>query len=214
MNETRARVFVAEHRYEEASSLISDVVRIFERGNEYALLADALTIQGVSLARRGLYENSLRVLRYAVNVAQDSGALSNAGLAALTLIEEHGETRLSQKEVYHFYLRADAFLKDTQDVEDIARLRACARIMGRRLLGAHLGDKGFSLQKAIREFEARFLEEALALEQGSVSRAAKRLGMTHQVLGYLLRTRHKKLLSKRTPPVPRKRSIMKKRQDL
>ena len=182
VNETRARVLVAEQKYEEANRIISDAVQVFEKGNEYALLADALTVQGVAKARLEQHEGSVYILRRAVNVAQDSGALSNAGLAALTLIEEHGTSRLSQMELYRTYQRADELLKDTQDVEHVARLRACARIMGRRLLGAQLSDKGFSLQRAIREFEARYIEEALELEQGSVSRAAKRLGMTHQVL--------------------------------
>jgi tetratricopeptide (TPR) repeat protein len=210
VNETLARVLIAEHRYEEANKLIAEVVQTFEKGGEYALLSDALALQGVVWARLGQHENSLRILRHAVKVAQESGAMSNAGLAALTLIEEHGTTRLSALELYNVYRRADELLKDTQDVEDIARLRRCARIMGKRLLGARLSDKDFSLANAVNEYEARYIEEALELEQGSVSRAAKRLGMKHQILAYLLRTRHKKLLNMRTPPVPRNRSIFKK----
>lgn len=210
VNETRARVLVAEHRYKEANQIIGEVVETFERGNEYALLADALSIQGVVRARLGIFDSSLRVLQRAMDVAQDSGALSNAGLAALTLIEEHGTTRLSDNELYHVYRRSDELLKDTQDAEEIARLRACARIVTRRLLGVKLSDKNFSLTKAVRDYEARFVEEALEIEEGSVSRAAKRLGIKHQSLAYLLSARQQPLLDKRTPPVPRRRSIIKK----
>jgi tetratricopeptide (TPR) repeat protein len=212
VNETRARVLVAEGRYKEANRVISGVVRVLEKGGERALLADALSIQGVVWSRLANYDDSLRILRTAINVAQNSGALSNAGLAALTLIEEHGATRLSENELHEVYRRADELLKNTQDAEEIARLRACARIVAVKLAGANLNDEGFSLSQAVREYEARFIEQALEIEQGSVSRAAKRLGIKHQILAYLLSTRHRELLNLRTPALPRKRSIIKKFQ--
>lgn len=37
----------------------------------------------------------------------------------------------------------------TQDAEEIARLRACARIMGQMLIGARLSDKGFTLPDVV-----------------------------------------------------------------
>ncbi|MGH9969535.1 MAG: tetratricopeptide repeat protein [Pyrinomonadaceae bacterium] len=208
VNETRARVLVAEGHYEEANSLITAVIQMFERGNEYGRLADALTIQGVVWARLGLHERSLHILRHAMSVAQNSGAYSNAGLAALTLIEEHGNERLSASEFFSVYRRADELLKDTQDTEEIARLRACARIMSRKLLGVRLSDKTFILPKAVHDYEAQFIREALEAEQGVVSRAAKRLGVGHQLLVNALKTRHKELLSLRTPARPRRKTIM------
>ena len=41
-------------------------------------------------ARLGVYENSVSVLRRAISTAEEAGALFNAGLAALALIEGHG----------------------------------------------------------------------------------------------------------------------------
>ena len=58
--------------------------------------------------------------------------------------------------------------------------------------------------------EARFIERALEEAEGSVSRAAKLLGMKHQSLIHLLRTRHQQFADKRTPATKRKRSIIKK----
>jgi CheY-like chemotaxis protein/tetratricopeptide (TPR) repeat protein len=205
VHETRARVLVAEQRYEEAARVIAGAVQTLEKGGEYGLLADALTVQGVALARLGEMEGSLRVLRRAMNVATDAGASSNAGQAALTLIEEHAE-RLSDVELYGAYIRADRMLKDTQDAEDIARLRACARIVVRRLRGPKLSDKDFSLPRVVRGYEARFVEQALELEEGSVTRAAKRLGIKHQTMTHLLKARHRQLLRKRTPAISRKRN--------
>jgi DNA-binding NtrC family response regulator len=143
-------------------------------------------------------------------MAENAGALSSAGLAALTLIEEHGAKRLNPTELYDSYRRADRLLKRTQDAEEIARLRACARIVMRRLSGFRLHEKSFSLYGAIQELEAKFIEEALQAEDGSVTRAAKLLGLTHQSLAKLLRGRHKRLAHKRTPAKRRFRSIIKR----
>jgi tetratricopeptide (TPR) repeat protein len=210
VNETRARVYVAERFYKEANGIISGVIQTFEKGGEYAMLADALTIQGVVWSRVGVYDKSMSILRRAMDVAEDAGALSNAGLAALTLIEEHGAKRLPPTELYNVYRRADRLLKSTQDVEEIARLRACARIVMRRLSGVRLHDKNFSLYGAMQEFEAKFIEQALEEARGSVTHAANLLGISHQTLSKLLNNRHRRLLSKRTPMKRRMRSIIKK----
>jgi tetratricopeptide (TPR) repeat protein len=90
VDETRARVLVAEKKYRDADRIIAGVIKTFEQGGESALLADALSIQGVIWARQGGYSNSIKILQEAIKVAQESGALIQAGHAALTLIEEDG----------------------------------------------------------------------------------------------------------------------------
>lgn len=211
VDETRARVLVAERKYREANRVIDSVIQTFEKGNESALLADALTIQGVVWARLGGFDSSINLLRRAMKVAEDSGALTQAGLAALTLIEEHGATRrLPESELAKVYRRADELLKGTQDAEDIARLRACARIVVKRLSGMELRDRNFSLYSAVQEFEARLIEQALAEAGGSVTGAARLLGLKYQTFSSLLKARHKELQKKRTPAKKRLRSIIKK----
>jgi tetratricopeptide (TPR) repeat protein len=214
VDETRARVLVAEKRYREADRILASVIKTFDQGGEAAFLANALTLQGVVWARRGAFDNSVNMLRQAMRVAQEAGALVRAGQAALTLIEEHGTTRrLSESELAKLFARADELLKNSQDAEDIARLRACARIVVKRLSGLELRDKNFSFYSAVREYEARLIEQALAEADGSVSRAAKILGLTHQTLGYLLKRRHKQLADKRTPVKKRLRSIIKEPEE-
>jgi tetratricopeptide (TPR) repeat protein len=211
VDETRARVLIAEKRYREADRIMAGVIKTLEQGGESALLADALTVQGVVWARLRGFESSMNILRHAMRVAQDAGALTNAGLAALTLIEEHGATfRLSESELAKLYRRAHDFLKDTQDAEDKERLLACALIVIKRLSGMQMHDKNFSFYGAVHELEARLIEQALELEGGSVSRAARRLGLKHQSLSHMLRARHRKLFDKRTPPEKRLKSIIKK----
>lgn len=145
-----------------------------------------------------------------MKVAQDSGALSQAGHAALTLIEEHGATwRLEESELLKVYHRANVSLKDTQDAEDKERLLAGAQIVIKRLSGMQLHDKNFTLYGAVHELEARLIEQALELEEGNITRTARRLGLKRQTLSQMLQARHKKLFDKRTPPEKRLRSIIK-----
>lgn len=210
VDETRARVLVAERKYRDADRTLASVIKTLEQGDESALLADALTVQGVVWARLWVYESSINVLRRAAEVAESVGALSNAGLAVLTLIEEHGATwRMRPSEVYEAYLRADRLLKETQDAEDVGRLRACARIVMRRLTVVQFGDKNFTLPGAVHEFEAKLIERALEESGGSLVAAARILGLTHQTLGSILNSRHKQLTAKRKPPQRRLKSIIK-----
>jgi tetratricopeptide (TPR) repeat protein len=210
VDETRARVLVAEKKYRDADRIIAGVVKTFEQGKEAALLADALSIQGVVWARLGAHEASLNILREAVRVAQDAGALTQAGHAALTLIEEYGiRPRLEEEELLKVYHRANALLKGSQDAEDKERLLACAQIVIRRLSGMQIHDKNFSFYGAVHDLEAKLIVQALELEGGNITRAAERLGLKRQALSQMLQARHKKLYGKRTPPIPRKKSIIK-----
>jgi tetratricopeptide (TPR) repeat protein len=214
VDETRARVLVAERRYRDADRTLAGVLKTLEKGDESALLADALTVQGVIWARLWAYEGSITVLRRAAEVAEAVGARTSAGQALLALIEEHGATwRMSPAEVYKMYLRADRLLKGTQNAEDITRLRACAPVVMKRLTTVQFGDKNFTLPGAVHEFEAKLIEQALEETGGSITKAARLLGLTHQTLGSILNTRHKKLSAKRTPARKRLKSIIKKPED-
>jgi len=116
VDETRARVLIAELRYKDAERVLAGAIRTFEKGDESALLAEALTLQGVVLARLWVYNASINALRRAAEVAESAGALTSAGQALLALIEEHGATwRMRPGEVYETYLRADRLLRKTQD---------------------------------------------------------------------------------------------------
>ncbi|MET0624723.1 MAG: helix-turn-helix domain-containing protein [Pyrinomonadaceae bacterium] len=58
--------------------------------------------------------------------------------------------------------------------------------------------------------EAKLIVQALEEAGGSVTKAARLLGIRHQTLTSMLRTRHKRLQSKRTPAEKRLKSIIKK----
>jgi tetratricopeptide (TPR) repeat protein len=211
VDETRARVLVAEKKYRDADRIITDVIRTFKAGGESGLLADALSIQGIVWARLRAHEGSLKILREAIKVAEESGALTQAGHAALTLIEEHGAGwHLTREDLTAVFGRAVELLKGTQDAGDKERLLACAQVVIRRLSGMQIYDRNFTFYGAVEELEARLLEQALVLEDGNIARAARRLGLKRQTLSQMLNMRHKKLFDKRRPPEKRLKSIIKK----
>ena len=207
VDDTRACALIAECRFEEAASVIAGAVRALREGGEMALAADALTVQGVAQARLGEHDRSISTLKEAMSVAETAGAVDSAGHAALSLIEEHGAARLPDSELYNLYRQADEMLARTQDAEDIARLRACARVVTERLASDSLSE-GYSLPEAVRRYEARLIMWALKEAGGSISRAANRLGIKHQSLAYSLNARHPDLLDARTPAIPRRRSLI------
>jgi tetratricopeptide (TPR) repeat protein len=210
VDETRARVLLAEGRYKDADRTLAGALKTLEQGDESALLADAFTVQGVVWARLRAYESSANILRHAAELAESAGAHASAGQAILSLIEEHGATwRMKPDEVYGAYMRADRLLKDTQEAENIARLRACARVVMKRLAVVQFGDKNFTLQGAVHQFEAKLIERALDEASGSLTKAARLLGISHQTLDSILDRRHSPLAGKRKPPQKRLKSIIK-----
>ncbi|MGB7922452.1 MAG: tetratricopeptide repeat protein [Pyrinomonadaceae bacterium] len=206
VDETRARILAAEKRYQEAELIINGVVRTLEKGGEQALLTDALITQATILARLGNVERSITTFNLAINIGEQAGSECNAGLAAVSLIEEHGK-RLSIHAIWKAYRSADRSLLHTQDLDAINRLRGCARIFARRLCER---NPKFKLSDAVLEYEGHFIEQALEEEQGSVTRAAKKLGISHQGLASALGRRQQRLFDKRKAPGTRRKSVMKK----
>lgn len=224
VDETRARVLLAEGRTKEAERVIREAVRTLSKGGEQGLFAEALTTQGRVLAKLGNFPESRATLLRAADLAEAAGAAEDAGRTLLTLIEEHGD-RTTEQELLEAYDRADDLLRETQDAETVARLRACAsRIVRARRATLPLrrtrsgGDVGanFNLPARVHAYEARYIRRALIAARGSVTRAARLLGLQHHAtLAGMLdekEGRHKDLAHLRTPPELRRRSIIGRRR--
>jgi CheY-like chemotaxis protein len=219
VDETSARVLLAQGRLRGAESAIREAVRVLSKGGEQGLLAEALTTQGRILSKRGNFIESLNTLRRAADCAESAGAVEDAGRALLSLIEEHAD-RLDEHELLKAYERADNLLKETQDTGTIKRLRACSvRIVSTRR--ASLSQRrvrslvdlwaNFNLTERVHAYEARYVRRALMDGQGSVTRAARLLGLHHHgTLAAMLEEggRHKDLAHLRLPPEPRRQSII------
>jgi len=209
VDETRARVMLAAGRAAEAEKLCKVAVRTLEKGGEQSLLAEALTTQGLALARLQDHQQARAKLERAINVAEQAGDLESAGQAALTLIEQLGQ-HLSNEDVCAVLTRASTLLEKTQDMNTLRRLTTCA-FRGFFLVQAFPQPpdwNGFYFRHAVRCYEAGLIKRALLESGGSVTRAAYLLGFDHhQTLVSLLNSRHKNLLHARRPVVPRRRSV-------
>jgi two-component system response regulator HydG len=126
VDDTRARVLLAQKRNSEAEKISRSAVRRLEKGDEQSLLAEALTTHGVALCQLGRYEESRLTLERAMEVASQAGDNEGAGVAALTMVEELSE-RLGVEELTSLYRSADVLLANTQNSETLARLRSSVR---------------------------------------------------------------------------------------
>jgi CheY-like chemotaxis protein/tetratricopeptide (TPR) repeat protein len=209
VDETRARVLLAEGRVADAEKLVMLAVQTLEKGGEQSLFAEALATQGTALARLGRYQQAQLTLQQAVEVAHQAGDREGAGQAALTMVEELGE-RLNEDDLCATFERAAELLANSQHPGILVRLNKCARRVLSLLVAnpAAIDWEGFSLRDAVHRRERRFIERALQDAGGSVTRAAHLLGLKHQTLIALLNNRHRNLLHIRKPVAPRKRSII------
>ncbi len=222
VDDTRAKVLLAEGRNEEAEKVVRAAVQTLEKGGEQSLFAEALTTLGIALARTGQHERARQTLQNAIDVAEQSGDLESAGQATLSIIEELSEYSASD-DLGNIYLRAVKMLKKSQHPAIPARLIACSERVTSLLVERHtavpapgnaeefkapLKWNGFSFRNEVRRYERFLIERALKDAQGIVTRASQMLGFKHyQSLIILLNQRHKNLMHIRSPIFPRKRSI-------
>jgi tetratricopeptide (TPR) repeat protein len=89
VDETRARVFLAQDRFQEAEKAAQLAVYTLER-NQHHSLAEALITHGRALARLRRAEQARLTLHRAIEISEQSGALNRAGEAALVIVRELG----------------------------------------------------------------------------------------------------------------------------
>jgi len=210
VDDTRARVLLAEGHVSEAEKLVRSAVQVLEKGGEQSLLAEALTTHGLVLARLGRYKVARLTLQHAVEVAQNVGDSETAGLASLVILEELAE-HLPAQDLSATYDRAAELLSNSENRESKDRLLACSRrvLFLVNSLPSPPTWKSFNLNEAVLRFESRLIERALREAGGAVARAAQLLGIERRNLDTMLRTgRHRNLERLRTPVEPRRRSLM------
>lgn len=226
-DDTRAQVFLMQGKNEMAEGVARSAVRSLERGDEQTALAEALTTHGKALARLNQDQLARTALDRAMDVARQAGDPSSVGIAALTVLEELGK-ELQPNEKYQYFLTADSGLSNSQHRQIRLRLGECARqlVISTRTAGdTTLAEtsalpgtngkpikedwpEGYSLEAEVLSHEANLIRQALQATGGSVTRAARLLGVTHQGLAFILNGRHKDLLAIRTPVKRRRRSII------
>src|SRR5438132_2666759 len=204
VDDTRARTLLAEGHVAEAERVARYAVRILEKGDEQAVLAEALTTHGVALARLGDYPSAKRLLQRAIEVAETTGDPEGAGRAKLSIIEElSGQTPAPQ--LVSIYQSAAKLLKQSQDPSTSKRLIGCAQkviegLRTREFQGYEGKDLSWAaFKREIRKAEKALLARALQQAEGSVTKAAHLLGFKHhQSLISIINIRHKDLLKTRS----------------
>ena len=212
VNETRARVFLGQGRYPEAEKIAFSAASVLESGGEYSLLAEALEAQGIALARMGRYQSALGLLKRSAHIAETAGDLHIAGRMFLTILEELRNV-LPPGEIGELYREADDRLGNQLDPESSSRLRACARLAmanGAVAKAEPSGARG-SFEEEVHKRESELIRHALDEASGSVTRAARLLGLTHQGLCYIINHRHQQLLTARAPIRVRRKSIIRRK---
>ena len=197
VDETRARTLVAENRLAEAERIVRNAVHVLQKGDQQAVLAEALTTHGVAFARLGDYPSAKRLLQRAIEVVETTGDLEGAGRAKLSIIEElSGQTPAPQ--LVSIFQSAAELLKRSQDPSTSKRLIACAQkvIEGLRApeaQGFEANDLSWaSFKREIRKAERALIARALREAEGSVTKASHLLGFKHhQSLISIVNIRHK-----------------------
>lgn len=214
--DTRAQAFLLEGKYEQAEKAARSAVRSLKRGGEQALLAEALTTYGKALARLKQTQMAKTALDQAIEIAQTAGNPDRGGIAAVTAIEELN-TCLSSNSLQEYYRTAESLLSNSQNRSLMIRLGECARCVLTASVTEAMSAEGatsvtlqpgFSLDAEVLRYEGNLIRKALEESGGSVTRAARLLGVTHQGLAFILNGRHSDLLSIRTPVKRRRRSII------
>lgn len=219
VNDTKARTLLTEGRLQEGQRFARSAVNTLKKGDEQALLAEALTTYGTVVARLGNHLRSKALLEEAIRVAETGGDLEGAGRARLSIIEELTE-QTSATELASIYESALDHLEASQDPSAGKRLISCARKVIDTLIAAERGRNSeaiepswedFSFKREMLKVEGVLIERGLRDSGGSVTRAARLLGFRHhQSLVALINTRHKELLKARSAVRKRRHHIFSK----
>lgn len=219
-DDTLAQIFLEEGKSAEAEKVARSAVQALRRGGEQAVLSEALTTHGKALARLKQDPVARAALDQAVEIAQNAGNPDRGGIAAITAIEELS-TYLSTDDLQNYYRTAESLLSNSQNLSIKTRLGECARrVLSVALANPNVAEStqattesasipsGSSLDAEVLRYEGSLIRRALEESGGSVTRAARLLGVTHQGLAFILNGRHSDLLSIRTPVKRRRRSII------
>jgi tetratricopeptide (TPR) repeat protein len=212
---TRAELLIAEEKFKTAAAVARRAASALEKVGHRSWLADALISQATALARLGKQERAHVVLQRTIEVAHEADTLNKAGLAALTLIEE--VDCLSPDTLQAAYQQARDWLADSQSREVLRRLNAAAGKLAASVRKELSRDEAIDLllrkpcdlDQKLLEYEHDLIKQALAQANGSVTHAANMLGKTYQGLAYMIETKHKDLMTVRTPVRRRPRATKK-----
>ena len=200
-------LFFTINRYVEAHEHLDRSRRILVSLKDFGSVARVDETRSCVFLQQGRVSEAERVARRAVQNLEKSGRQALLADALIT----HGRA-LARLGSYSAALMAfrraidlSARDKNPSRAEDAAF--AAFQEIGEHLVvsedGQQLSGRGWSHDK--RAMEHNLIKVALEQTNGSVTHAARNLGISYQSLNYMLRTRYKDLLEVRAPVRPRPR---------
>lgn len=210
VDETRARVLIAEDKLVEAEKAARRAVRTLETGDEPSLLTEALITLGISLARLQHFAQSRLALDRAIDTAQRADDAESAGKAALTLIEQLG-LQLTNVDLMATLARVEVLLENAKDISVVRRqARGASRVAYLindlpKCFPSSIDPAGISAKSETLRYYKHLIALALKQSGGAVKTAARLLGMSHQNLSSKL-VKYEELGKFRKPIRQRKRS--------
>ena len=190
------------NRIEEASEHLERARRVFKSIKDSRAAAQVDETRARILLSQERIKEAERVICSAVRVHEKDG---NATLLTEALIT-YGRV-LARSKSYAAALGTFRRAIELADNAGLANRAAEAIVAAFRELGDHLviaergqllSDRGVGQDK--KELEHEVMKFALEQTNGKVTAAARLAKMSHQAFTYALRTRHKDLQDKRTPP--------------
>ena len=144
-------------------------------------------------------------------VSPGPGDPESAGRALLTTLEELNSF-ISAEQITNLYFEADRRLGEDLSYQTMKRLRECARLLTAHPVSAVAAGASTTIlfEEEVKQCESNLIKQALDQANGSVTRAARILGLTHQGLCYIINHRHKNLLASRAPIRVRRKSVIRK----
>jgi signal transduction histidine kinase/ActR/RegA family two-component response regulator len=128
VDETLAQLYIASEKYTFAQRSISLAVETLETSGEEALLAEALTTQGLVLCKLGRRHEAKPSLERARRVAERCGDDEGAGKPLLIMIEEMCE-QLGDDERREIGAQASQLLANSQQASTRERLKKCLELI-------------------------------------------------------------------------------------
>ena len=189
------------NRCKEAHEHLDHARRVFAGLKDVGAIAQVDETRACAFLAQGRVTEAERAARASVRSLEKSG--QHDLLAEALITYGRALARLSN------YSSAFSAFRRTIDLSEHTgslNRAAEAALAAFQEIGEHLGVtdvqkhlSGRSLSEEIRSFEHDVIKRALESERGSLTNAARSLGMSYQALAYMLETRHKDLIKKRTP---------------
>lgn len=209
-DDSLAKLYIATNELKDAQAAARRSINVLDKSGHQHTLAESLITYGIVLARLPNTDQAQFNFQRAIELAHNAGALSTAGIAALTMIEEIDG--LSGETLSHAYEQAGEWLSTCQSQDLWHRFKVAGKKVVRELRGytqdasGDLFNQPCEMSKVVLQFERRLISQALAVTNGRISHAAKWLTVGRQKLAYIIETRHPDLLPERSPVYRRPRS--------